>query len=165
MINKLKEWVSIFPDKIAITYQDQTITYGELFNQISETEKQNPIIFEKNPMQQLICFLRGLYQEVCPILCHPSLEATDIVKNQLQCQSRPEIADFGILTSGTSYHARIIWRTLGSWKDFFEEQARKFKLTADSHLFCLGSLSFSGNLNMALCQLFLCKGCLCFKNQ
>ncbi|MDY3973772.1 AMP-binding protein [uncultured Veillonella sp.] len=66
----------------------------------------------------------------------------------------PEQASFGVLTSGTTGLPKVLWRSLRSWVDFFDEQNRVFKVQTESILFIHGSMSFTGNLNSLLAMLY-----------
>lgn len=147
--------------------------------------------------EQLILWLRAIYEGRRPIICHadlsekrrqeliaryglinlemtqPHVSLRDDVRNDLDALERvkksqhssvtlftsqhaiPKAASFGVLTSGTTGLPKVLWRSLRSWVDFFDEQNRVFKVTKDSILFIHGSMSFTGNLNSLLATLYV----------
>lgn len=66
-----------------------------------------------------------------------------------------EEVSFGVLTSGSTATPKVLYRTDKSWIDFFPIQNKIFEMSSDSTLYFNGSLSFTGNLNLALATLYL----------
>ncbi|WP_298705686.1 AMP-binding protein [uncultured Veillonella sp.] len=116
--------------------------------------------------EELVRWLRALYGKRRPIICHTDLsearykaliERYGFISEGAYFTSRqeiPEAASFGVLTSGTTGLPKVLWRSLRSWVDFFEEQNCVFKVNQDSLLFVHGSMSFTGNLNALLSALY-----------
>ncbi|EHI70174.1 AMP-binding protein [Streptococcus ictaluri] len=161
IIAKLAYWARQQPDQVAISYGQTSLTYKELFEQLSsgsdqEITNQIQPIHDSCPLRQLLSFLACLKQGTKPLILHPSIPRTsytNILPTKLS--EIPEKADFGVLSSGTEGVAKVFWRAWSSWSQAFCEVERVFKLSRDSRLFCYGSLSFTGNLNLALTQLWL----------
>ena len=65
----------------------------------------------------------------------------------------PENACMAVMTSGTSGKNKLLFRTFGSWYDYFPVQNEIFHINSESRLFMQGSLAFTGNLNLYMGQL------------
>ncbi|MDO4667076.1 MAG: AMP-binding protein [Streptococcus sp.] len=157
MYQRIKKWALFSPNKIAITDGEQSLTYLELIKFLDKNrsnQEKSPIIHEYSPFQQLLSFLIAFKKNNCPLIIHPNLTKNEIIQIKQITSNKPKTADFGILSSGTTNTPKIYWRTFDSWKHFFPIQTETFSISSQTTLFLVGSFSFTGNLNMALSQLY-----------
>lgn len=164
MLTRLNQWAKECPDKRAVVTDQQTLTYYELWQAIItdkklRLEERPQVIHEQHYLKQLIAFLQGLRQNNRPLIAHPNMPDGYQQRIRQDNQKPPTQADFAVLSSGSTGQAKLFWRSLSSWTEMFDYQNQVFGLNADTSLFLHGSFSFTGNLNLALAQLWA-GGCI-----
>ena len=92
--------------------------------------------------EQFSAFMRALSEPAQVPVILPKPAATDGIRV-------PDCADFAVATSGTTGKPKLYFRTRASWQDFLPVQNRAFGIGGDTVCFLHGSLSFTGNLNIA----------------
>lgn len=135
----------------------------------------------RDPPSQVLYFLGAMMAGVVPVLLHEYLKEEDIAAllrerpiggllsdtcfDGLKMQPAGELwqltgketgadADFGVLTSGTSGLAKVLFRKEASWRDFFPVQNDIFHIDGHAVLYLSGSMAFTGNLNMLMAFLY-----------
>ncbi|HEP4611022.1 TPA: AMP-binding protein [Streptococcus pyogenes] len=164
MLTKLEYWAKQCPNKKAIVADQISLTYQELWQAVlikDQTIKDSVpyIISHSRYLNQLLSFLRGLKEGSCPIILHPNISGTFQQQIKHVDSELLKKADFAVLSSGTTGKAKLFWRCLSTWTRLFDYQNKVFGMTGNSCLFLHGSFSFTGNLNLALAQLWA-GGCL-----
>ncbi|WP_165627932.1 AMP-binding protein [Streptococcus equi] len=168
MLSRLLAWASQAPQRPAILTDQKTLTYQDLVEQILAYQPQESIsyptlIVKRDCFQQLIAFCYHLQHGNYPLICHPNLPEEE-QRRLSSCDPPSDKADFAVLSSGSTGRPKVFWRSWASWSDFFEQQNQLFHFSEQTRLFSHGSLSFTGNLNLALAQLWA-GGCLVFSDQ
>ena len=134
-----------------------------------------------DPPSQVLYFLGAMMAGAVPVLLHEYLKEEDIAAllrerpiggllsdtcfDGLKMQPAGEFwqmtgketgadADFGVLTSGTSGLAKVLFRKEASWRDFFPVQNDIFHIDRHAVLYLSGSMAFTGNLNMLMAFLY-----------
>lgn len=134
-----------------------------------------------DPPSQVLYFLGAMMAGVVPVLLHEYLKEEDIAALlrerpiggllsdtcfeglkmqpvgelwQLEGNETRACADFGVLTSGTSGLAKVLFRKEASWRDFFPVQNDIFHINRQAVLYLSGSMAFTGNLNMLMAFLY-----------
>lgn len=147
------------PGKIAIIEDGIPYTYGELAEMAfikaadikkssSNLSKQVYIIKEKGILRQLVLFLACNAAGIIPVI------APYDAKIYPDIQDIPDNACMAVMTSGTTGHPRLLYRTYRSWADFFPVQNGIFGINKESILFVQGSLAFTGNMNLYMAQFY-----------
>ncbi len=137
------------PYKAALITEERIYTYGDLvelaLRRRRETAGQRGVCFIKKLTiaGQLIEFIALSGRELVPVLAPQQADT-----GSLGGISAPAEACMGVMTSGTTGAAKVLFRTYASWTGFFDEQNRVFGITEDSCMFAQGSLAFTGNLNL-----------------
>lgn len=170
----LEQWARVQPDKACLVEEEQVFSYGEMARKARVYRdslkqlgipRQTVLIIRPRPAAQLEAFLGAELAGWVPVLGHPDLskEAADELARVRQigwiddgtlrpgCPEAPVPARelcMGVLSSGSTGLPKLMFRTYGSWGDFFPEQDRKFQVDRDTVGFCEGSMSFTGNLNV-----------------
>lgn len=134
-----------------------------------------------DPPSQVLYFLGAMMAGAVPVLLHEYLKEGDIAALlkerpiggllsdtcfeglkmqpagelwQLEGNETGACADFGVLTSGTSGLAKVLFRKEASWRDFFPVQNDIFHINRQAVLYLSGSMAFTGNLNMLMTFLY-----------
>ena len=134
-----------------------------------------------DPPSQVLYFLGAMMAGAVPVLLHEYLKEEDIAALlkerpiggllsdtcfeglkmqpagefwQLEGNETGACADFGVLTSGTSGLAKVLFRKEASWRDFFPVQNDIFHINRQAVLYLSGSMAFTGNLNMLMAFLY-----------
>ena len=134
-----------------------------------------------DPTSQVLYFLGAMMAGAVPVLLHEYLKEEDIAALlkerpiggllsdtcfeglkmqpagefwQLEGNETGACADFGVLTSGTSGLAKVLFRKEVSWRDFFPVQNDIFHINRQAVLYLSGSMAFTGNLNMLMAFLY-----------
>lgn len=134
-----------------------------------------------DPLSQVLYFLGAMMAGAVPVLLHEYLKEEDIAALlkerpiggllsdtcfeglkmqpagelwQLEGNATGACADFGVLTSGTSGLAKVLFRKEASWRDFFPVQNDIFHINRQAVLYLSGSMAFTGNLNMLMAFLY-----------
>lgn len=134
-----------------------------------------------DPPSQVLYFLGAMMAGAVPVLLHEYLKEEDIATLlkerpiggllsdtcfeglkmqpvgefwQLEGNETGACADFGVLTSGTSGLAKVLFRKEASWRDFFPVQNDIFHINRQAVLYLSGSMAFTGNLNMLMAFLY-----------
>lgn len=176
----LKEWAEKQPEKTflitpqgSFSYEDitaQAVAYAE-FLKAHQVGHRSLLIVRQHPLTQLVCFLGAQLAGCVPILGHTDLssEAARELAEERHIgwvdldgflsrtgneQQPPEAVCMGVLSSGSTGLPKVMYRTFGSWADFFPEQNEKFRTTQDTVAFVEGSMSFTGNLSVFAGVLF-----------
>ncbi|CDE94894.1 MULTISPECIES: AMP-binding protein [unclassified Acidaminococcus] len=170
----LEQWARVQPEKACLVEEKQVFSYGEMARKARVYRdslkqlgipRQTVLIIRPRPAAQLEAFLGAELAGWVPVLGHPDLskEAADELARVRQigwiddgilrpgCPEAPVPARelcMGVLSSGSTGLPKLMFRTYGSWGDFFPEQDRKFQVDRDTVGFCEGSMSFTGNLNV-----------------
>ena len=137
------------PHKAALITEERIYTYGDLaelaLRRRQESAGQFGICFIKKltVAEQLIEFIALSGTKLVPVLAPQQADT-----GSLSGISAPPEACMGVMTSGTTGAAKVLFRTYASWAGFFDEQNRVFGITEDSCMFAQGSLAFTGNLNL-----------------
>lgn len=158
MLESLKTIVKTNSDK-KLFDGDLEVSYGEFYNLVRQDmasqDNRKHVISTHSLLNQLVRFVSKLCQKALPIICKPNLTHNEISRLEKEVQYAPQLADFGVLSSGTTADAKLLWRSFASWSDFFSIQNAYFSVTSNSRLFIQGDFSFTGNLNLALSLLLL----------
>lgn len=158
---RLREHAAARPTATAWADDTRTLTYRECEAAVTERaadftdmQGQGVNIQAAAPYVQWRDWLAAQAAGAVPVLFHATLSAEDTAA---LCRThgidgaadvpRPQGADFGILSSGSTGLPKLFWRRSPSWITFFPIQNPLFALDGDSRLFFHGSLSFTGNLN------------------
>ena len=141
-----------FGSKMFIRIDERRLTYGEFLERVRAErltiDGENCIITAEDWLGQLTQFFAAQRSNARPILLHHGMTAADI---SLGGGGADDV--LGVLTSGSSGKPKILFRTFESWNDFFPIQNAVFGIDARSAIFIHGSLSFTGNLNVAMAML------------
>ena len=89
------------------------------------------------------------------MVCHNEMDTAyvDELARVIAYEGVPPLADFGVLTSGTTGQPKPLWRREMSWRDFFDIQNDIFHINKDTKIFLQGSFSFTGVSNMVIAVL------------
>lgn len=136
-------------DKLALITEQGSYSYGELARRALELREQysftSPVQFihRSTILEQLLNFIALSGTATVPVI------ATEESRGNIyEITSVPANAVMGAMTSGSTGKSKLLWRSYGSWADFFPEQNRVFNFDEDTIIFCQGSLAFTGNLNI-----------------
>ena len=136
-------------EKLALVDDATSFTYGQLVAAASKLRERadfsQPAVFihEDTIAQQLLQFVAYSGTATRPII------ATELSRNQhFDVGQIPPKACMGVMTSGSTGKSKLLWRDYHSWADFFPEQNRIFGVDEATIIFCQGSLTFTGNLNI-----------------
>lgn len=156
----------ITPEKEAFCTTGRSLTYSQLYALAKEKQgmlkqekkkfpeqnakKQLRIIQTTCILDQLVEFLACQGTDWIPVIL--PADATVSVDEWTQ-KTWPENACMAVMTSGTSGKNKLLFRTFGSWYDYFPVQNEIFHINSESRLFMQGSLAFTGNLNLYMGQL------------
>ena len=156
----------ITPEKEAFCTTGKSLTYSQLYALAKEKQgmlkqekkefgeqnakKQLRIIQTTCILDQLVEFLACQGTDWIPVIL--PADATVPVDEWTQ-KTWPENACMAVMTSGTSGKNKLLFRTFGSWYDYFPVQNEIFHINSESRLFMQGSLAFTGNLNLYMGQL------------
>lgn len=142
-------------EKAALVTDTGIYTYGRLTELASAIRNQAELlpqiifIHADSIVQQLVQFLAYSGTAAVPVI------ATEVSrKQQFAVQEVPQQACMGVMTSGSTGRSKLLWRSYKSWADFFPQQNRIFGISAETVIFCQGSLAFTGNLNIYLGVLY-----------
>ncbi|MBR4696620.1 MAG: AMP-binding protein [Selenomonadaceae bacterium] len=167
------------PDKLFLRMDERCLSYrnmlectDELANALPADLTGDVLVLADDFPGQAATFFALQKKGACPILLHHGLsqeEQEDILqKNSLQGlvrlkegkssfqatglppQAHEEQDVLGVLSSGSTGTPKVMYRTYGSWADFFPTQNEIFGVTEHTRMFLHGSLSFTGNLNSFL---------------
>ena len=170
----LAQWAQKQPDKVFLITPQGPFSYQAVWKRVEAygaALKQQGIghesllVVRQHPLDQLICFLGAQAAGAVPILGHTDLSETaarelstarhinwlDMGNQPVRLASAkeaPEAVCMGVLSSGSTGLPKVMYRTFGSWADFFPEQNRKFRTDRDTVAFIEGSMSFTGNLSV-----------------
>lgn len=170
----LEQWSREQPEKACLIEENQVISYGEMAKRVrgyaesirsQGLSRQTVLIIRQKPADQLTAFLGAEQAGWVPVLGHPDLSAQGAEKLARVRQIgwiddgtlRPGCPDapvppqelcMGVLSSGSTGLPKLMFRTWGSWGDFFPAQDQKFLVDRETVGFCEGSMSFTGNLNV-----------------
>lgn len=138
--------------------------------------KRSVLILSDDCVRQLVAFLGVMAAGHVPIIGHadlPEESVRELVRRNgigavlrdtgadgfvMEAgQARPlpyPAACMGVLSSGSTDIPKVMYRTYGSWADFFPEQNRQFRTERDSVVFLEGSFGFTGNLSVWAAALY-----------
>ncbi|KXB83912.1 AMP-binding enzyme [Veillonella dispar] len=174
IIERLRQYKELEPHKIALIIDDTKYTYSELYDAIlsididdtshivnlteaKESVKNKVLLIQSQSfLEQLVQWLGALYRCYIPMVCHNEMDIDYVEKLGLVIASEgvPPLADFGVLTSGTTGRPKPLWRKEESWREFFDIQNNIFHINEDTKIFLHGSFSFTGVSNMVIAVLW-----------
>ena len=146
IIERLQQYKELEPHKIALIVDDIEYTYGELYDAILAVDINNTsrivnltqskehlktkvlLIQELSFVEQLTQWLGALHKGNIPMVCHNEMDKVyvDELARIITYEGVPPLADFGVLTSGTTGRPKPLWRRERSWRDFFDIQNNIF---------------------------------------
>ena len=174
IIERLQQHKDLEPHKMALIVDDIQYTYGELYDAILSVDINNTsrivnltqskktlntkilLIQELSFVEQLTQWLGALHKGNIPMVCHNEMDTAyvDELARVIAYEGVPPLADFGVLTSGTTGQPKPLWRREMSWRDFFDIQNDIFHINKDTKIFLHGSFSFTGVSNMVIAVLW-----------
>ena len=174
IIERLRQYKELDPHKIALIVDDKKYTYGDLYDAILSIDindtsrivnvaqtKESPkhivaLIQSQSFVEQLVQWLWGLYTGYIPMVCHNEMdtEYVEELARIIAYKGVAPLADFGVLTSGTTGRPKPLWRSESSWREFFDIQNDIFHINKDTKIFLHGSFSFTGVSNMVVAVLW-----------
>ena len=174
IIERLEKHKQLEPSKVALVIDNKEYTYGELYDAIQSIDMDNTsgiihitvhkanskgvvtLIQRQSFFEQLVQWLGGLYRGRCPMVCHNEMDMDyiDELTRVIETEGAPSLAEFGVLTSGTTGRPKPLWRSEASWRDFFDIQNDIFHINKDTKIFLQGSFSFTGVSNMVIAVLW-----------
>ncbi|MDU2181441.1 MAG: AMP-binding protein [Veillonella sp.] len=142
IIERLRQYKELDPHKIALIVDDKKYTYGDLYDailsiDINETSrivnvaqtKESPkhivaLIQSQSFVEQLVQWLGGLNTGYIPMVCHNEMDSEYVeeLARIIAYKGVAPLADFGVLTSGTTGRPKPLWRSESSWREFFDIQ-------------------------------------------
>ncbi|MDU5254051.1 MAG: long-chain fatty acid--CoA ligase [Veillonella sp.] len=174
IIERLQQHKDLEPHKMALIVDDIQYTYGELYDAILSVDINNTsrivnltqskktlntkilLIQELSFVEQLTQWLGALHKGNIPMVCHNEMDTAyvDELARVIAYEGVPPLADFGVLTSGTTGQPKPLWRREMSWRDFFDIQNDIFHINKDTKIFLQGNFSFTGVSNMVIASLW-----------
>ena len=174
IIERLRQYKELDPHKIALIVDDKKYTYGDLYDAILSIDindtsrivnvaqtKESPkhivaLIQSQSFVKQLVQWLGVLYTGYIPMVCHNEMdtEYVEELARIIAYKGVAPLADFGVLTSGTTGRPKPLWRSESSWREFFDIQNDIFHINKDTKIFLHGSFSFTGVSNMVIAVLW-----------
>lgn len=147
-------------DRQALITSGHCYTYGGLLKKAHEIrdglprikERKLYVIKKKHIADQLIHFLACQGTGYVPVIL-PN-DSRVMRDDALFDECPPAAAVMAVMTSGTTGVPKILYRDYNSWADFFPIQNEIFGIDEQSRMFAQGSLSFTGNLNLYMGQLY-----------
>ena len=114
------------------------------------------LIQSQSFVEQLVQWLGVLYTGYIPMVCHNEMdtEYVEELARIIAYKGVAPLADFGVLTSGTTGRPKPLWRSESSWREFFDIQNDIFHINKDTKIFLHGSFSFTGVSNMVIAVLW-----------
>lgn len=174
IIERLRQYKELEPHKIALIIDDTKYTYTDIYDAIlsididdsshivnlteaKESVKNKVLLIQSQSfLEQLVQWLGALYKCYIPMVCHNEMDV-DYVEELgfvIASEGVPPLADFGVLTSGTTGRPKPLWRKEESWREFFDIQNTIFHINEDTKIFLQGSFSFTGVSNMVIAVLW-----------
>lgn len=179
----LEHQTRMHPEKLFLQIDEKYINYQEMLQRVDEFASTMPLNISGNILVlaedffgQAAAFLALQKRNLRPILLHHGLSAQEqseiLRENSLQgilsvgkdgisfrgtglpLQEHIEADILGVLSSGSTGVPKVMYRTYGSWADFFPVQNEIFMVDGETRMFLHGSLSFTGNLNSFLSVLY-----------
>ena len=170
IIERLRQYKELDSHKIALIVDDKKYTYGDLYDAILSIDindtsrivnvaqtKESPkhivaLIQSQSFVEQLVQWLGALYTGYIPMVCHNEMdtEYVEELARIIAYKGVAPLADFGVLTSGTTGRPKPLWRSESSWREFFDIQNDIFHINKDTNIFLHGSFSFTGVSNMVI---------------
>lgn len=82
------------------------------------------LIQSQSFVEQLVQWLAGFYTGYIPMVCHNEMdtEYVEELARIIAYKGVAPLADFGVLTSGTTGRPKPLWRSESSWREFFDIQ-------------------------------------------
>lgn len=174
IIERLRQYKELDSHKIALIVDDKKYTYGDLYDAILSIDindtsrivnvaqtKESPkhivaLIQSQSFVEQLVQWLGVLYTGYIPMVCHNEMdtEYVEELARIIAYKGVAPLADFGVLTSGTTGRPKPLWRSESSWREFFDIQNDIFHINKDTRIFLHGSFSFTGVSNMVIAVLW-----------
>ena len=142
IIERLRQYKELDPHKIALIVDDKKYTYGDLYDAIlsidindtsrivnvAQTKESSKhivaLIQSQSFVEQLVQWLGVLYTGYIPMVCHNEMDTEYVEKlaRFIAYKGVVPLADFGVLTSGTTGRPKPLWRSESSWREFFDIQ-------------------------------------------
>ena len=156
IIERLRQYKDLEPHKIALIIDDTKYTYSDIYDAIlsididdsshivnlteaKESVKNKVLLIQSQSfLEQLVQWLGALYKCYIPMVCHNEMDVDYVEELGLVIASEgvPPLADFGVLTSGTTGRPKPLWRKEESWREFFDIQNTIFHINEDTKIFC-----------------------------
>lgn len=165
-IKNYKEMLMRKPkDHCMLVEDENTWTYGQFLELVKDVERQLQseglcgsketlyFIWEETIVMEFATWIACQGLGMVPVLLPEPLSKEE--QERYMQELVPEHAIMGVMTSGSTGNAKLLFRTYESWADFFEIQNEIFEMCQDTVLFAHGSLAFTGNLNLYLGLFFL----------
>ncbi len=140
-------------EKTALIAEGVSFTYGDLVREAAairnragagiKGERKVRFIRQEKIRCQLLEFLAFSGTEEVPVIATAASAGEGFDGIRI-----PPAACMGVMTSGSTGKSKLLWRSYGSWADFFACQNDVFGITRDTAIFCQGSLAFTGNLSI-----------------
>ena len=179
----LKRQTQMHPKKLFLQIDEECISYREMLQRVEAFASMMPLNISGNILVlaedffgQAAAFFALQKRNLRPILLHHGLSAQEqeeiLRENSLQgilsvgergisfhvtglpLQEHAEENILGVLSSGSTGVPKVMYRTYGSWANFFPVQNGIFLVNGETRMFLHGSLSFTGNLNSFLSVLY-----------
>jgi long-chain acyl-CoA synthetase len=172
LINKLQ---NIDPEKIAIIYDNNQISYRDLLKTIAEraslfnSSKKGYLLSNPNELENLLNFLAIISIGGKAVFASKKmpksmlfaeengLEILDKLpkQNEQNATNHQPVLKYsdiflGILSSGSTGKPKLIWKDYQSWFSAFDYQSEIFGISSQDKVFVLDAFSYSANLNTAL---------------
>jgi long-chain acyl-CoA synthetase len=175
---KIKKAVLLNPDKEAVSYRGERLSYACLAGNIAEKKAYLSsfnifsLAIQTETLDGLITFLAAVeagissviiptdYSEEAIIRLCSEFGMTRYLNGTVQQSNGSDFSkvqpsgEIGILSSGTSGDPKIIWKTVSNWTDSFVHQSECFGIAENDRLFVLDTLAYSANLNAAIHMLW-----------
>ncbi len=181
IVQKILHTAEKFPEKRAVVYGPQSMTYGELSEEIKQRagayqqqlNASKVILTRTHLLENLLDLLALMAIGKASVMASTQLTA-DQLQGVMEREGLAELPEWdaslsplsqiqsvtltdrflGVLTSGTESVPKVIWKDYQSWVSAFPHQSEVFGITSEDRLFVLDALSYSANLNSVLHMLW-----------
>lgn len=163
------------PDKVAIIWRNERVSYGELERKIQFFAEKLPepnrrfFINSESPIEAIAQLIACQITGNTGLLISDNLPSEDktglktnygfsdfpSAKSINSVTNTSDIYFLGVLTSGSSGSPKVIFKDNYCWEKAFPHQSRVFGINEQDTIFVLDALAYSANLNAALHALWL----------
>jgi long-chain acyl-CoA synthetase len=162
IIDKILSNCEKLDTKIAMSYLGKHISYSDLkiaIEKESVSLDENVIIIRNgNAVISIIQFLAAALNKNKVIIVPKEWDENFPLVEETNSKKSFEI---GILSSGSSGEAKLIWKSNNNWEAAFQHQSDLFGIGEKDKVFVLDALSYSANLNSVIHALW-CGASVCF---